>query len=43
LENGFDAAKDIDHADDGTIRLQNSGMEKAVEEYFFMRKEYLIA
>jgi hypothetical protein len=43
LENGFDAAKDIDHADDGTIRLQNSGMEKAVEEYFFMRKEYLTA
>ena len=42
LENGFDAWRDVSYARDGTIRLQNTKLAKAIEDYFLMRKEHLI-
>lgn len=42
LENGFDAWRDVAYAGEGTIRLQNTRLARAIEDYFLMRKEHLI-
>jgi hypothetical protein len=39
---GFDVEKDLTHAENGTLKLSNPGLEKAILEYFHSREEHLI-
>ena len=38
-----DAWRDVSYATEGTIRLQNARLTKAIEDSFLLRKEHLLA
>lgn len=42
IENGFVASRDISYESDGTLRLRNESLEKAIREYFPSREEHLL-
>jgi hypothetical protein len=39
---GFDVENDLSYAENGTLKLSNPGLEKAILEYFHSRNEHLI-
>jgi hypothetical protein len=39
---GYDPFGDISYAENGTLKLSNPGLEKAILEYFYSREEHLI-